>query len=203
GRGLQGLGGGMLIAAAHTMVREVFPEALWSHMLATISLAWGIAALGGPALGGVLAGLGLWRMAFWAITPITVVAAALTWRILRTVVRHDAHATKVPLGRLALICVSVLSIGAIANIEATAARPSGDRARPAPHGVGIRGPVPHDRLGSGPGDRGIPGAGGRRHRHVLGTHRRPHPVVRARGRGRADGVDDPEHPAVRRRARLL
>jgi len=122
GRGLQGLGGGMLIAAAHTMVREVFPEVLWSHMLATISLAWGIAALGGPALGGVLAGLGLWRMAFWAITPITVVAAALTWRILRTVVRHDAHATKVPLGRLALICASVLSIGAIANTQATAAR---------------------------------------------------------------------------------
>ena len=91
-------------------------------MLATISLAWGIAALGGPALGGVLAGLGLWRMAFWAITPITVVAAALTWRILRTVVRHDAHATKVPLGRLALICASVLSIGAIANTQATAAR---------------------------------------------------------------------------------
>src|SRR2546427_11123056 len=115
GRGLQGLGGGMLIAGAHTMVLEVFPEPLWPHVLATISLAWGIAALGGPALGGVLAGLGLWRMAFWAITPITLVAAALTWRLLRAGVRPDAHATKGPLGRLAPICTRGLSIGALAN----------------------------------------------------------------------------------------
>ena len=122
GRGLQGLGGGMLIAAAHTMVREVFPEPLWPRMLAAISVAWGIAALGGPALGGVLAGLGLWRMAFWAIAPMAAVAALLTWRILRTVEPRDAHATKVPLGRLALICTSVLSIGTIANTDATAAR---------------------------------------------------------------------------------
>ena len=78
GRGLQRLGGGMLIAGAHTMVLEVFPEPLWPHVLATISTAWGVAALGGPALGGVLAGFGLWRMAFWAMAPIAVVAAALT-----------------------------------------------------------------------------------------------------------------------------
>src|SRR5439155_9844281 len=122
GRGLQGLGGGMLIAAAHTMVREVFPEALWPRMLATISVAWGVAALGGPALGGVLAGLGLWRMAFWAMAPIAVVAAALTWRLLRTAEVRDTRATGVPLGRLSLICASVLCIGSIANTGATAAR---------------------------------------------------------------------------------
>ena len=122
GRGLQGLGGGMLIAGAHTMVLEVFPEPLWPHVLATISTAWGVAALGGPALGGVLAGLGLWRMAFWAMAPIAVVAAALTWRILRTAGVRDTRATGVPLGRLSLICASVLCIGSIANTEATAAR---------------------------------------------------------------------------------
>src|SRR5206468_1939848 len=57
GRALQGVGGGMLIAAAHAMVREMFPEGLWPHMLAAISAAWGTAALGGPALGGALAAL--------------------------------------------------------------------------------------------------------------------------------------------------
>src|SRR5262245_18876147 len=40
GRAVQGFGGGMLIAAAHALVREMFPEGLWPHMLALISAAW-------------------------------------------------------------------------------------------------------------------------------------------------------------------
>ncbi len=120
GRALQGLGGGMLIASAHSMVRELFPEALWQRMLTTISCAWAIPALGGPVVGGVLAGLGHWRAAFWAMTPIAVIAAALTWRILpRT---RDTRSARVPFGRLALICVSVLCVGSIANTRAPAAR---------------------------------------------------------------------------------
>jgi len=120
GRALQGLGGGMLIASAHSMVRELFPEALWQRMLTTISCAWAIPALGGPVVGGVLAGLGHWRAAFWAMTPIAVIAAALTWRILpRT---RDTRPARVPFGRLALICVSVLCVGSIANTRAPAAR---------------------------------------------------------------------------------
>jgi predicted MFS family arabinose efflux permease len=122
GRALQGLGGGMLIAAGHGMVRDMFPEALWPHMLAAISAAWGISALGGPALGGVLAGLGLWRIAFWAMAPIAVVAAVLTWRLLRTTDTRDAHAARVPFGRLSLICASVLCVGSIANTGTAALR---------------------------------------------------------------------------------
>src|SRR5262249_16497677 len=90
GRAVQGFGGGMLIAAAHAMVREMFPEGLWPHMLAAISAAWGTAALGGPALGGALAAHGLWRVAFWAMAPITMVAAALTWRLLGVPGRREA-----------------------------------------------------------------------------------------------------------------
>src|SRR5215510_3208243 len=55
GRALQGLGGGMLIASAHSMVRELFPAPLWQRMLRTISCAWAIPGLGGPVVGGVLA----------------------------------------------------------------------------------------------------------------------------------------------------
>jgi predicted MFS family arabinose efflux permease len=122
GRALQGLGGGMLIASAYGMVRELFPEALWQRMLTAISCAWAIPALGGPVVGGVLAGLGLWRAAFWAMAPIALVAGALTWRILPRSETRDARATRVPFGRLALICASVLCIGSIANTHATPAR---------------------------------------------------------------------------------
>lgn len=122
GRALQGLGGGMLIASAHSMVRELFPETLWQRMLTTISCAWAIPALGGPVVGGVLAGLGHWRMAFWAMTPIAVLAAALTWRILPRSETRPTKPAPVPFGRLALICASVLCVGSIANTRATAAR---------------------------------------------------------------------------------
>jgi MFS family permease len=122
GRTLQGLGGGMLIASAHRMVRELFPEALWQRMLTAISCAWAIPALGGPVVGGVLAGVGHWRAAFWAMTPIAVIAGALTWRILPRSETRDSRPTRVPLGRLALICASVLCIGSIANTRATIAR---------------------------------------------------------------------------------
>ena len=122
GRAVQGLGGGMLIAAAHAMVRDMFPEGLWPHMLAAISAAWGTAALGGPALGGTLAALGLWRVAFWAMAPITIVAAALTWRLLGPTHTREAHAARVPFGRLSLICASVLCIGSIANTRGVVVR---------------------------------------------------------------------------------
>jgi MFS family permease len=122
GRGLQGVGGGMMIAAVHRVVREVFPEELWPRMLATISGAWGIAALGGPAVGGILAGRGAWRVAFWAVAPMAVVTAVLTWRILHSSETDGAPGSRVPLGRLLLICVSVLCVGSVANAGSTVAR---------------------------------------------------------------------------------
>jgi len=122
GRGVQGLGGGVLIASAHSLVRELFPETLWQRMLTAISCAWAIPALGGPVVGGVLAGLGLWRAAFWVMAPIALVAGVFTWSILPRSEKHDTRATRVPFGRLALICLSVLCIGSIANTRATTAR---------------------------------------------------------------------------------
>ncbi len=122
GRGVQGLGGGVLIASAHSLVRELFPQTLWQRMLTAISCAWAIPALGGPVVGGVLAGLGLWRAAFWVMAPIALVAAAFTWSILPRSEKHDTRTTRVPFGRLALICLSVLSIGSIANTRETIAR---------------------------------------------------------------------------------
>ncbi len=121
GRALQGLGGGMLIASAHSMVRELFAESLWQRMLTAISCAWAIPALGGPVVGGVLAEIGHWRAAFWAMTPIAVIAGALTWRVLPRA-DLDPRPARVPFGRLALICLSVLCIGSIANTHAAAAR---------------------------------------------------------------------------------
>jgi len=122
GRALQGIGGGVMTAAVHGVVRELFPEPLWPRVLATISGAWGIAAMSGPAIGGLLAQRGVWRGAFWVMMPLIVIAAAMTWHILpRTedLAERTAHA---PFGRLGLMCLGVLCVGSVGNVPATAAR---------------------------------------------------------------------------------
>ena len=118
GRGVQGLGGGILIASTYSLVRELFPERLWQRMLTIISCAWAIPALGGPVVGGLLAGLGRWRAAFWVMVPIALLAGAFTWSVLPRSERRDTRAVRVPFGRLALICAGVLCIGSVGNTRA-------------------------------------------------------------------------------------
>jgi predicted MFS family arabinose efflux permease len=122
GRTLQGLGGGMMVAAVHGLVREVFPEGLWPRMLATISIAWGIAAMSGPAIGGVFAGLGMWRGAFWIMAPLALAGPALSRWILSGASHTSPGGTRVPLGRLALLCAGVLAVASVANVASIAAR---------------------------------------------------------------------------------
>ena len=123
GRAVQGLGGGLIIGIVHAMVRELFPETMWARMLATISLAWGIAALTGPSVGGVLASLGWWRAAFWVMAPFVVITVVLAWRLLpaRPPAAGDRDAG-FPLARLLLLCGAVVSLGSIANVRGTPLR---------------------------------------------------------------------------------
>jgi predicted MFS family arabinose efflux permease len=121
-RAVQGLGGGMLIGVVHAMIRELFPERLWPRMLATVSIAWGIAALSGPLVGGVLAELGLWRTAFWAMVPVVALTSTAAWRLLPRRSRVAGVREALPLGRLLLICTAVLSLAAVANAASLVAR---------------------------------------------------------------------------------
>jgi MFS family permease len=77
GRFLQGLGGGLLTALAYTTIRRVFPAALHSRAITMVSGVWSVGALCGPLLGGILAGWGLWRWAFWIDLPIAFAVGAL------------------------------------------------------------------------------------------------------------------------------
>ena len=121
GRAVQGLGGGMLVGVVHAMIREIFPAHLWPRMLATVSVAWGVAALTGPFVGGVLAARGLWRAAFWGMIPVTAVTGALAWRLLPPRPRHVLSGT-VPLGRLGLICAAVVCLAFVGNAGAVFTR---------------------------------------------------------------------------------
>ena len=121
GRAIQGLGGGLIFGVVHGMVRELFPEPMWAGRLALISGAWGVAAIGGPFVGGVLAQMGLWRVAFWGMVPVIVAPALVSWWLLPRRTRRGQPA-RVPFGRLLLICAAVLCLASVANARAAALR---------------------------------------------------------------------------------
>lgn len=117
GRTLQGLGGGALVALAIVGVSQLFPERLWTRMIAVISGVWGASALCGPLVGGVFASIGLWRGGFWAFAlQAVVLGLAVTW-LLRRSQPHKAadEIAGVPFGRLAVLATAILSV-AVAGI---------------------------------------------------------------------------------------
>ena len=114
GRLLQGLGGGLLTALAYTTISQVFPATLHTRAITMVSSVWSVGALAGPLLGGTLAGLGLWRWAFWADLPIAAAVAALAERA-RLSRRDDRQtragtAVKIGFGRLTLLGAAVLAV---------------------------------------------------------------------------------------------
>jgi MFS family permease len=77
GRLFQGLGGGLLTALAYATIRRAFAENLRTRAIVLLSGIWGVAACSGPLLGGILAGWGFWRWAFWIDVPIAACVGLL------------------------------------------------------------------------------------------------------------------------------
>src|SRR6202000_1342085 len=78
-RTVQGWGGGLLISLSMALVQSSYPEALRKRALAFISSTWGVAALLGPAVGGLFAEHGFWRGAFWFNVPIVAIFMTGAW----------------------------------------------------------------------------------------------------------------------------
>lgn len=116
GRLIQGLGGGFLVALPYAMTRIVFPERLWSRAMAMISGMWGIATLCGPALGGIFAELGIWRMAFWSLIPLIIFFAGLAAVVLPPRDAADLQSAALPGRQLVLLTLAVLA-ASIASVS--------------------------------------------------------------------------------------
>jgi MFS family permease len=111
GRTAQGFGGGILLGLSYASIRLVFEDRLWPRAMALVSSMWGVATLLGPAIGGIFAQTGHWRLAFWVVLPI---AALLAW-LVNTQIDRSAKASsgsrvKAPLGKITALAASVLVI---------------------------------------------------------------------------------------------
>ncbi len=81
-RGLQGIGGGLVISVALTAVGLSYPHRLRPRAFAANSMVWGVMGFGGPVVTAALLTVGGWRSIFVIQLPITAIAIAAGWRTL-------------------------------------------------------------------------------------------------------------------------
>lgn len=119
GRAIQGLGGGVMLGLSYASVRLVFKPHLWSRAMALISTMWGVSTLTGPAVGGLFAEHGAWRMALWSTVPVALIVAFLVFTQVpkRAESNESVQKTKVPLLKILLLSFSVivLSLGSLGD----------------------------------------------------------------------------------------
>ena len=118
GQMVQGFGGGLLTALSMAIVRFVFSEALRVRILSVISTTWSVAALLGPAVGGIFVHLDWWRGAFWFSLFAVILFVVAAWRAIPGD-GGEKNAPHWPLLRLLLLAAAVLCIGFAGQIENT------------------------------------------------------------------------------------
>lgn len=116
GRIVQGVGGGWIVGLVFVAIGVLFPEPLWPRLFAAISSVWGVSALLGPLVGGVFAGAGLWRWAFWGFATQGALMAAAVLLLLKREQRPESN-TGIPWAQLALVLLAV-ALTAAAEVSA-------------------------------------------------------------------------------------
>ena len=84
-RFVQGLGSGAIPPVAYVSIGRALPEALRPRMFATLSTAWVLPGVIGPALAGFIADTFHWRLVFLGLLPLIGVAALMTLRAIAAV----------------------------------------------------------------------------------------------------------------------
>ncbi|MDP2298684.1 MAG: MDR family MFS transporter [Pseudolabrys sp.] len=84
-RGVQGLGGGGLMALAQTIIADVVSPRERGRYQGYIGAVFALSSVGGPVLGGFLTEVFHWSMIFWINLPLGLVALAMTSHALRKV----------------------------------------------------------------------------------------------------------------------
>ena len=77
-RFLQGLGAGTIPPIAYVAIGRTLPESLRPRMFATLSTAWVLPGVIGPAIAGTVGETVGWRYVFLGLLPLIALAGALT-----------------------------------------------------------------------------------------------------------------------------
>ncbi|WP_433269058.1 MFS transporter [Actinosynnema sp. CS-041913] len=124
GRGVQGVGAGLLSGLGFAVIRSALPRKLWTRGNALMSAMYGIGNFVGPALGGLFAQLGPWRLAFAVMAVIAAVCGALVPRVLPRDGRSGAR-TPIPLVSLLFVTAATMAVSVSGVLPGTPAKAAG------------------------------------------------------------------------------
>jgi len=94
---------------------------LWPRAVALVSGMWGIATLLGPAVGGLFAASGTWRLAFWSLLPVALMQAVIVATQLggknQVAVNTRSTAVGIPILKISLLMASVLLLALAGQVK--------------------------------------------------------------------------------------
>jgi MFS family permease len=117
-RFVQGLGGGAMVSLSYVAIQLLFPERLWTRLMAIVAMIWGVAALCGPLIGGLFAHAGSWRGLFWTFAAQAVLLGLAARIFLDEGARGRSDRRRWPWSPLVLLAAATLLIaeaGAVAR----------------------------------------------------------------------------------------
>lgn len=110
---VQGVGGGLLIAAGLGAVSLLFPEHLVGRAFAANSTVWGVMGLAGPAIAGAMLTFLSWRWIFLINLPLGMLALVVGWRVMPGAV----EAAKPKVDATGVAIVSVFTIATVVAVD--------------------------------------------------------------------------------------
>jgi len=119
-RVIMGTGGGLVIAQSMALISELYEPRIRTRILALVTSTWSVAAVIGPAIGGIFAEIDWWRGAFWSNVPFIALFVTMAWRSIPEAV--TAAGRRLPWRRLLLLTAGVMCValtGQIHDIFAT------------------------------------------------------------------------------------
>ncbi|GAA3206026.1 MFS transporter [Nonomuraea helvata] len=123
-RGVQGLGAGLLSGLGFAVIRSALPARLWTRGAALMSAMYGVGNFTGPALGGLFAQVGPWRLAFGMMAVIAAACAAIVPRVLPRGERGDVR-PPIPAASLLLVMAAAGAVSTAGVLPGTPAKAAG------------------------------------------------------------------------------
>lgn len=117
GRGVQGLGGGLLAGLGYALIQRALPERLWARAAALVSAMWGVGNIVGPVVGGVFAQLDAWRTTFVGLAVVSALIGVLVIRRMPRTTRSRSSES-VPWGSLLLLTSAVAAVSVASVVPA-------------------------------------------------------------------------------------
>ncbi|MEV4362953.1 MFS transporter [Nonomuraea sp. NPDC049625] len=124
-RGVQGFGAGLLSGLGFAVIRSALPPRLWTRGTALMSAMYGVGNFAGPALGGLFAQLGSWRLAFAVMAAVSAACGALVPRVLPGRGHDRDLRPPVPVMSLLLVMAAAGAVSVAGVLAGTPAKAAG------------------------------------------------------------------------------